>query len=94
MICKFCRQWNIEDSRRCIFCQNEFQADEDKTSGGHRYMSEDQLAALPEVKRSMFDYQTSRRAKVGPLTINGIALKSIVSVVFFFGFLIYLRYCR
>ena len=54
MICPHCSQWNLDEVRRCTFCDNVFDG-EDRTAGGEPAYRRTTQTALPEVQRGLLD---------------------------------------
>ncbi len=51
MLCPFCTQWNQDGERRCVFCNNLLQDDQDRTSHGRPAYEDAANTQLPDALR-------------------------------------------
>ncbi len=88
--CPFCGQWNPDGARRCCFCTNRLDADEDGTVSGRPAYEREPVAMLPGIPSGSRPAAGPRRVKAGGFSIQltmdqwigvGIALLILIVVL-------------
>ncbi len=72
MDCPFCSQWNPPGQRRCSFCNNALDAQEDRTVAGTPAYANKPSSSLPVVPSGS---RRGRRRNSGKVRVGGFSIQ-------------------